>query len=214
MPPKPRLFGAHYSVYVRIARLALLEKGVDHDCVPVDIFSSEGVPDWYLERHPFRRIPAFEHGTLRLFETTAITRYVDEAFTGPALQYSAAAARALTNQIVGLIDAYAYRAMVWDVYVERLSKPKNGGLCDEARIARGLDTARTCLTTLAQRASDGPWLAGDRLTLADLHAAPVFAYFALTEEGAASIEAHPAIAHWWDRMQARDSMASTAFETS
>ena len=42
------------------------------------------------------------------------------------------------NQIIGLLDAYAYRAMVWDVYVERFRKPKDGKVSDEALIAAGL----------------------------------------------------------------------------
>ncbi|TIU67935.1 MAG: glutathione S-transferase family protein, partial [Mesorhizobium sp.] len=58
---KPILYGADYSVYVRIARLALEEKGIGYDLVPVDVFAPEGVAAWYLEHHPFGRIPAFEH---------------------------------------------------------------------------------------------------------------------------------------------------------
>src|SRR6185436_170699 len=76
---KPRLFGADYSVYVRIVQLTLAAKGVHYDLVPVDIFSADGVPAWYREHHPFGRIPAFEHDGFRLFEATAITRYIDEA---------------------------------------------------------------------------------------------------------------------------------------
>ncbi|WP_245520908.1 glutathione S-transferase N-terminal domain-containing protein, partial [Mesorhizobium sp. M8A.F.Ca.ET.208.01.1.1] len=57
----------------------LEEKGVDYELAPVDIFAADGIPAWYLERHPFGRIPAFEHDGFRLFETGAIARYVDEA---------------------------------------------------------------------------------------------------------------------------------------
>ena len=42
---RPVLYGADYSVYVRIARLALYEKGVGYDLVPVDIFASGGPSD-------------------------------------------------------------------------------------------------------------------------------------------------------------------------
>ncbi|RUV87967.1 hypothetical protein EOA75_24885 [Mesorhizobium sp. M1A.F.Ca.IN.022.07.1.1] len=38
---KPLLYGAHYSVYVRIARMALNQKGVDYELVPLDIFTAE-----------------------------------------------------------------------------------------------------------------------------------------------------------------------------
>ncbi|TIV14765.1 MAG: glutathione S-transferase family protein, partial [Mesorhizobium sp.] len=79
---KPILYGADYSVYVRIARMTLEEKGIGYELAPLDIFAADGIPAWYLEHHPFGRIPAFEHDGFRLFETGAIARYVDEAFDG------------------------------------------------------------------------------------------------------------------------------------
>jgi glutathione S-transferase len=199
---KPRVYGAAYSVYVRIARLALAEKGVDYEHVPVDVFAAGGPPAWYLEHHPFGRIPAFEHDGFRLFETAAITRYIDEAFDGPALQPAKVRERATMTQIIGLLDAYGYRAMVWDVYVERVSKPKEGKPSDEALIAAGLEKSRTCLAALAKLKAAGDWLLGDRLTLADLHAAPMFGYFAMAPEGAAMIGEFPELAGWWRRVSA------------
>ena len=141
---KPIVYGADYSVYVRIVRLALEEKGIDYGLVPVDVFAAGGIPGWYLEHHPFGRIPAFEHDGFRLFEASAIARYVDEAFAGPALQPTDARTRATMNQIIGMLDAYSYRAMVWDVAVERLEKEAP----DEALIANGLRQAETVLLSL------------------------------------------------------------------
>lgn len=203
------LYGADYSVYVRIARLALIEKGVDHELVPVDVFSSAGIPAWYRDLHPFGRIPAFQHDGLRLFETAAIARYVDEAFPGPALQPELPDARAAMNQIIGLLDAYAYRAMVWDVYVERMSKPRAGNASDENRIAAALPVARTCLETLARLKAPGPWLLGGQLTLADLHAAPIFAYFIKAPEGSAMLGANSTMHDWWREISVRPSFAAT-----
>jgi len=207
---KPRVFGADYSVYVRIVRLTLADKGVDYELVPLDIFSPDGVPAWYLERHPFGRIPAFEHGDFRLFETTAIARYVDEAFAGPPLQPVEPRPRAVMNQIIGLLDAYAYRAMVWDVFVERIDKPKEGAAPDEALIRAGLEKSRTCLAALTRIKAPGDWLLGDALTLADLHAAPMFDYFVKAPEGRAMLAAYPALSDWWQRVSARPSFKATA----
>src|SRR5215475_16098998 len=97
---EPILFGAAYSVYVRAARLALAEKQVPYRLVEVDIFAPDGPPADYLERHPFQRIPAFEHDGFRLYETGAITGYIDDAFAGPSLMPSAPRARARVNQII------------------------------------------------------------------------------------------------------------------
>jgi glutathione S-transferase len=196
---RPKLFGADYSVYVRIVQLTLAAKGVDYELVPVDVFSADGVPAWYLEHQPFGRIPAFEHDGFCLFETTAITRYVDEAFAGPALQPADVRRRATMNQIIGMLDAYAYRAMVWDVYVERVDKPTEGKVSDEALIGAGMEKSKTCLAALSRLKTPGDWLLGDQLTLADLHAAPMFGYFVKAPEGHAALAGYPALSRWWER---------------
>jgi glutathione S-transferase len=206
---RPKLFGADDSVYVRIVRLALAEKGVACDLVPVDVFAAGGVPAWYLELHPFGRIPAFEHDGLRLFETAAISRYVDEAFAGPPLQPADVRQRAVMAQIIGLLDCYGYRPMVWDVYVERVSKPRDGRLSDEALIAAGKEKSRTCLAALARLKASGDWLLGSGLTLADLHAAPMFAYFVKAPEGRTLLGEQPELSRWWERVSALPSFAAT-----
>ncbi|QKC97239.1 glutathione S-transferase family protein [Mesorhizobium sp. NZP2298] len=203
--PKPILYGADYSVYVRIARMTLEEKGVDYELVPLDVFAADGIPAWYLEHHPFGRIPAFEHDGFRLFETNAIARYVDEAFDGPALQSADARGRARMGQMTGMLDAYGYRAMVWDVAVERLEKAEP----DERLIAGGLSQAQTVLKVLTSLKANGPWLLGDQLTLADLHAAPVIAYFVKVAEGQDLLARFADIEDWYARIAARASFART-----
>lgn len=209
MAAKPTLYGADYSVYVRIARLALIEKGVDHELVPVDIFAEGGPPDWYRALHPFAKIPAFEHDGLRLFETAAITRYADEAFDGLALQPADPRRRAVMTQIVGLLDAYAYRTLVWEIYVETVSKPRDGKVTDSQRVADALPRAETCLAALAGLMGERPWLAGDAITLADLHAGPMFGYFVKASVAGQMLAKHPALAAWWERMRHRPSFAAT-----
>src|SRR6516225_9595126 len=49
----PIVFGAPYSVYVRAVRLALEEKGVPYELVPIDIFAPGGAPPEHQVRHPF-----------------------------------------------------------------------------------------------------------------------------------------------------------------
>ncbi|RTM05395.1 MAG: glutathione S-transferase family protein [Hyphomicrobiales bacterium] len=202
---KPILYGADYSVYVRIARMALEEKGVSYELVPLDIFAADGIPAWYLERHPFGRIPAFEHDGFRLFETSAIARYVDDAFDGPALQPADAHGRARMSQIIGMLDAYGYRAMVWDVAVERLEKAEP----DWALIASGLAQAETVLKVLRSVKAQGPWLLGDQLTLADLHAAPIIAYFVKVTQGRDLLARFADMRDWYARVAARPSFART-----
>src|SRR5271166_5056143 len=177
MTEKPRLFGADYSVYVRIARLSLVEKGVEYELVPIDISAEEGPPRSYLARHPFGRIPAFEHAGFSLYETSAIARYVDEVFDGPKLQPSGARGRARCNQLISVADNYAYPQLVWGIYVERVSKLVRGAVTDEAKITATIPKAKACLKAMSNLMGDNPWLAGAEMTLADLYAAPMFDYF-------------------------------------
>jgi glutathione S-transferase len=206
---EPILFGAAYSVYVRAARLALAEKGVAYRLIEIDIFAEDGPPADYAERQPFGRIPAFEHDGFRLYESGAITRYVDEAFPGPPLQPQDPRGRARVNQILSILDSYAYRTLVWDIFVERVRASGQDRAPDEARIAAALPRAETCLAALEALMDTQPWLAGPQLTLADLHAAPIFAYAVLAPEGAALLARHKAIRRWWETMSARASMAAT-----
>jgi glutathione S-transferase len=202
---KPVVYGADYSVYVRIVRLVLEEKGIDYQLVPVDIFAADGIPGWYFDHQPFGRIPAFEHDGFRLYETSAITRYVDEAFDGPALQPVEARRRARMNQIIGMLDAYAYRAMVWDVAVERLEKEAP----DETLIADGLRRAIMALRALSSLKAPGPWLMGNQLTLADLHAAPIIGYFVKVADGQNLLAEFADIQAWWARIAEHPSFART-----
>ena len=167
------------------------------------------MPPAYRARHPFGRIPALEHDGFWLYETGAITRYVDEAWPGPALQPRDVRQRARMSQIISLLDSYAYRPMVWSVFVERVGQPLRGGVPDEAKIAEGLAACDQCLGALAALADGRPYLLGSDPTLADLHAFPMLRYLSLAPEGAALLERHGALRRWHEAMAARPSVERT-----
>jgi glutathione S-transferase len=187
----------------------LEEKNVAYELVPVDIFKPRGPPPEHYARHPFGKIPAFEHAGFRLYEAGAITRYVDEAFPGPRLQPEHPRARAGMNQIISILDSYAYRALVWDIYVERVSRPASGAAPDEQRIAASLPRAEVCLAVISGLMDEAPWLAGKSISLADLHAAPMFAVFRLAPEGQRLLDAEAGLRPWWERISTRPSFVRT-----
>jgi glutathione S-transferase len=207
---EPIVFGAAYSVYVRIVRLTLEEKGVGYRLDEIDVFGPGGPPRDYVEqRHPFGRIPAFEHAGFRLYETGAITRYVDAAFAGPRLQPADPRACARMNQIIGVLDNYAYRTLGWDIFVERVRASAQGRKPDEARIAAALPKAELCLRALIDLMGEGPYLVGRGLTLADLYAAPMFIYFRMAAEGTALLRQMPPLDAWLTEIDRRASVVAT-----
>ncbi|POF28068.1 glutathione S-transferase family protein [Roseibium marinum] len=203
------LFGAAYSVYVRSARMALEEKGIAYQLVPIDVFAPGGPPDSFLELNPFGTIPALRHDNFTLYETVAILRYVDEAFDGPPLQPEEAGGRARMTQILSILDSHAYRTLVWNIYVERVVKPREGAPADEVGIASAIGPARTVLAALDDLVEDGPFLLGDKLTLADCHAAPMLALFEKSDEGVTLLKGAPKLSRWLQDFQRRPCFEAT-----
>ena len=115
-----------------------------------------------------------------------------------------------SNQIIGVIDSYAYKAMVWDIYVERVSRAGSGETPDEDLIAAALPVAMTCLETFETFKSSRQWLAGETIGLADFHLAPVFAYFLQAPEGRTMLGGFSALAAWWIAISERASFKATA----
>ena len=206
------VYGAGYSVYTRIARMALEGEGRR---------LSPGGGRHLRTGRAARRLrqaapvppafPAFEHGGLRLYETSVITRYVDEAFAGPALQPEGARDRARMNQAIAIMDAYGYRTLVWDIFVERERVAERGGTPDEARIAAALPKAATVLRELEAVKARSPWIAGENVTLADLHVAPMLVLFQIAPEGSALLSASPNLAGWLAKFNARPAALATRF---
>lgn len=211
MAEVPILIGARYSVYTRIVRLALAEKGIPYRLEEVDVFAPGGPPPNHLARQPFGRIPAFEHAGFVLYETGAIARYVDEAFPGPALQPAEANARARMNQVISIMDSYAFRTLVWDVFVERVSGPKRGRAPDEARIAAALPRSEVVLRSIDEIRGTAAYFTGGALTLADLWALPMLTLFGLAPEGAVILGRFPRLLAWWKAMQGRPTVRATLF---
>lgn len=202
------LHGYRYSVYVRIARLVLAEKGVAHERVEVNPFAAD-VPGEYLALHPFGRVPALVHDDFVLYETGAITRYVDRAFPGPALQPADPKRLARMDQIVGVVDSYAYWPLVRQVFVQDVMRPHMGTAGDPQELQKGLDASARALDALETLAAAEPWLTGPDLSLADLHLGAMIAYFAQSPRGAALLAERPRLSVWWQRLKERPSVAAT-----
>ena len=112
-------------------------------------------------------------------------------------------------QVIGLLDSYSYRPMVWGVFVQRVRIPMTGGIADEALFAASLKESRTALKAIEALIGDAPFLAGTTLSLADLHAYPILRYLSLAPEGQSVIGECRAVAEWLARLGARASVQRT-----
>lgn len=202
------LHGYRYSVYARIVRMVLAEKGVDYDYAEVDPFADD-VPSEYLALHPFKRVPTLVHDGFVLYETAAIARYIDEAFEGAPLQPGGSRQRARMAQIVAVMDAYGYWPLVRQVFSHRVFRPRAGERVDESEIRAGLVSSERTLGALEALAEPGRFLVGERLSLADLHLAPMLAYFTAAPEGRDALARQPKLSAWWEQLRRRPSLLAT-----
>jgi glutathione S-transferase len=202
------LYGYRPSVYVRVARLALAEKGVAYDQEEVNPFAPDP-PAEYLALHPFNRVPTLVHDGFVLYETGAITRYIDRRFPGPDLQPTDPRSLARMDQAIGIVDSYAYWPLVRQVYVHAVRRPRDGQPGDRRAIDNGLAAAAKALAALETLLGRETFLAGSALSLADLHLLPMIAYFVQAPAGAALLDRHAGLVGWWKRLAARPSFAAT-----
>ena len=202
------LYGYQYSVYAWIARLAMHEKGIGYTWVEINPFARD-VPADYLAMHPFGRVPTLINGDFVLFETSAITRYVDEAFEGRRLQPVNPQDRGRVSQIISVIDSYAYWPLVRQVFSHGIFRPRLGHPADPIEYQRGLEAAPSVLWALDQLASEGGFLVADSLSLADIHLAPMIAYFTSDPSGETLLKQHHRLSTWWSMMSVRKHLVDT-----
>ena len=160
--------------------MALRDKGVDYQQVPVNVLEGEPRQPEHLARHPFGKVPVMDIDGLRIRETDAICRYLEETRPEPALCPSDAKGRATMNEAIGLFNSYGYNALIGAAGYHLF--PDLIGGKDEGAHEQALANSETLLKLLMENKGDAPWLAGDAPTLADYFLAPMFFYVSLTPD--------------------------------
>lgn len=201
------LYGFDASTYVRTVKMLLAEKGVtDFEQVPLNVLAGEPKQPEHLARHPFGKVPVLEHDGMRILETTAIARYLNDVLPGRSLVPATPRDRARMDMMVGLVDSYGYGALLGGVAAYHLFPDFVGGKNDAAR-AGGIENGRKLLEFAMKTKGSSPFIAGE-LSLADLYLAPILAYVAMTPDQDAVLDV-PGVADWWARVQALPSYAAT-----
>ncbi len=204
---KMTLWGFDGSTYVRTVKMLLAEKQfTDFEQVPLNVLTGEPRQPEHLARHPFGKVPVLDHDGLRILETAAIARYLNDTLPGPSLLPSTPQARARMDMVVGVVDSYGYGALVGGVAAYHLFPDFVGGKND-AMHAAGLDTGRKVIALAMQTRGSSDFIAGE-LSLADLFLAPVVFYASLTPDMPALLEIG-GFADWWTRIQALPSFQAT-----
>jgi glutathione S-transferase len=200
------VYGFDASTYVRTVRMVLAEKEAAYTLVPVNVMAGEGHEPAHLARHPFGKVPVLDHDGLRLYETGAIARYLDDVLPGASLVPDTPRDRARMDMGVAIVDAYGYAAMI-GVAAYHLFPELAGGK-NEAMREACVEKSQLVLAELMKLRGTDPWIAGPEPTLADLFLAPICFYVGMTED-APRVFAIPGFAEWWDLAQGLESFKTT-----
>jgi glutathione S-transferase len=186
--------------------VAALENGAEFNINLVDLRKGEHKQPAHLARQPFGVIPALEDGDFSLYESRAITRYVD-ATRGGKLTPADIKKRALMEQWISLEQG----TITPDIQVivgQRVFTPMFGGKTDEALVAKHAAKVAPALDIMDAHLAKNQYLAGDSFSLADVFFLPYLAMLFYTPE-ATLLTSRPNIAAWWKRVSERPSWVKT-----
>ena len=204
---KMTLWGFDGSTYVRTIKMLLAEKGAtDFEQMQVNVLAGEPRKAEHLARHPFGKVPVLDHNGMRILETSAIARYLNDVLPGKSLVPASPQDRARMDMVMGILDSYGYGALVGGVAAYHLFPDFVGGK-NEAMLKAGIENGRKVIEFAMKTKGDSPFVAGD-LSLADLYLAPVLAYVSMTPDAKSVFEVK-GFADWWARVQALKSYQDT-----
>jgi glutathione S-transferase len=193
----------------RVVRIFMAEKGIDIPKVEVDLLAGDNRREAYLKVNPSGQMPALEldDGTV-LAEVTAICEYLDEVKKDtPSLIGDTPAERANTRMWTRRVDLNIVEpALNGFRFAEGLKLFQNRVRCIPAAAADLKATAQDKLAWLEGLMAGKTYIAGNKLTLADVFLFPMVDF--LKTVGQPIDPAHANLTAWHERMKARPSAAA------
>lgn len=191
-----KLYYARPSLFARPVWLALLEKQVPFELVPVDLSGAQFEPE-FLALNPFSHIPVLENGEMRVIESLAILDYLEAKYPTPSLLPTDPdlVATVRMAQLVSLNELLPAVAKL--IMVDSDRSDKNSTDLEYAQLR-----AVTTLRFLENLLGDRTYFAGNQLTLAEIVAGTLV--HTLPDLGI-PLTAYPGLARWSEGLLTRAS---------
>ena len=188
--------------FSRKIRLILVEKGIAFDLAAEKVW--ERRPE-FLALNPAGEVPVWveDDGTV-VADHWAIAPYLDETRPDPPLFGDAPRAAAEVRRLAAWFDVKFNRDVTVNLAGEKVMKRFLGrGQPDSSAIRAGRQNIQVHLGYIAWLADRRAWLAGDRLSVADLAAA---SHLSVVDYiGDVPWDDHPAAKDWYARIKSRPS---------
>jgi glutathione S-transferase len=184
-----KLYYARPSLFARPVWLALLEKQLPFELIPVDLSGAQFESD-FLVLNPFSHIPVLVDGEIRIIESLAILDYLEAQYPNPPLLPTDAAtlARVRMAQLATLNELLPaiVRLMIHSKQPNELDYPR----------LRAMQTLKFLETLLGDRTC----FAGEQLTMAEIVVGTLI--HRLPDLGV-PLTKYPGLSAWSERLLAR-----------
>lgn len=232
-----KLYHGRTSVCAIKARLTLAEKGLDWEGELLTLQGDQFDPA-YMQLNPNAVVPTLVHDGNVIVESTVVMHYLNDAFPAPPLMPEGALARARVHATTKMMDEYVHNSCTVltfaTAYRERLASlspedrraelaksPSRQRTEAKLQVAEhGLDAPlvveavrnhEKLLNWIEERTGEGPWIAGDTYSLADIAATP-YLWRLDCLRLSAMWDRRPGVAAWFDRVRARPSFDTAITE--
>lgn len=196
----PKIHGVTLSPFVRKVRIALAEKGIETENVPVVPF---GQTAEFLEISPLGKIPVYEDGDFTIPDSSVIIDYLEHTQPSPPLYPSdpKLRAKALFLEEYGdtrLVEILTTPFFQRYVQVNFFQQEPDEAACREAIDEKLPPTLDFLEATLG----DDEFFVGEHFTVADIALTSPFVNFTLAGEKVDAVR-WPKFAAYLERMQSR-----------
>ncbi|KAJ6529607.1 glutathione S-transferase [Mycena capillaripes] len=196
-----KLYGGKIATCTRRVATVLHELKVPFELIEVDLMGGEHKTPAYMEKQPFGQIPYIDDDGFILYETRAICRYIAAKYPASGLIPTEPKANALFEQAAAVeltnFDPSAGKAGL-ELFKKNLGWPH-----DQAVVEEQLPILDKKLEAYDAILAKHRYVAGDKLTLADLFHIP---YAPLVASGGSDIMTRrPNVARWYNELVSRPS---------
>lgn len=197
------LYDHPLSPYAQKVKISLREKGLAFETPMPGGLGAGGAQGAFVEASPRAEVPALVDGDVRIFDSTIILEYLDDAYPEPAMRPKSAAERARVRMLEEVMDTH-FEAINWGISEIRWFGRAKGADAERLEAAARSQT-EGFFAWLEKQLGEREWFNGETFGWGDLSVVPYV-------NGSVGQGNPPAagskLAAWLARANARPSVAS------
>ena len=195
--PNLTLYGTPISTYVRTVRLLLAEANINYNLQDIGIFNGDNETADYLAKHPFGKVPAMVVDGITIYETSAITHYVNQSLANGLFAPPDVLLQTRMLQVMAIVDNYLYEPAIGTIVIQNLIVPQQGGSTDTEAVQKAIAPTQKALAAIEDLVTGTPFLISSLISIADFYLIPIFVYLEKTPQFAAVTANTPKLKTWW-----------------